>query len=105
VTAAVNDVTLFTFGRRLRCDCGAWVDLAVGHQQTCEDVEQVPQQDTMPRSMEQPIALVGDTTMTTQISGLKLGDQSEREQLVDIGMDIATQLAETLDIRTPASVD
>ena len=23
------DVTLFTFGRRIRCDCGAWVDLAV----------------------------------------------------------------------------
>ena len=65
---AEYDVTLFTFGRRIRCDCGAWVDLAVGHQQTSEDVEQVSQQATMPRSMEQPIALAGDTTMTTQIS-------------------------------------
>ena len=25
------DVTLFQFGRRIRCDCGAWVDLARGH--------------------------------------------------------------------------
>jgi putative protease len=25
------DVTLFQFGRRVRCDCGAWVDLASGH--------------------------------------------------------------------------
>ena len=35
------DVTLFTFGRRIRCDCGAWVDLAVGHQQASEDGTQV----------------------------------------------------------------
>ena len=26
------DVTLFQFGHRLRCDCGAWVDLASGHE-------------------------------------------------------------------------
>jgi hypothetical protein len=25
------DVTLFTFDRGIRCDCGAWVDLASGH--------------------------------------------------------------------------
>ena len=25
------DVTLFQFGRRIRCDCGQWVDLASGH--------------------------------------------------------------------------
>ena len=25
------DVTLFTFDRRIRCDCGAWVDLTSGH--------------------------------------------------------------------------
>ena len=25
------DVTLFQFGRRIRCDCGTWVDLASGH--------------------------------------------------------------------------
>ena len=25
------DVTLFQFGHRVRCDCGAWVDLARGH--------------------------------------------------------------------------
>lgn len=31
---AEYDVTLFTFGRRIRCDCGAWVDLAVGHEET-----------------------------------------------------------------------
>jgi hypothetical protein len=28
------DVTLFTFDRSIRCDCGASVDLDVGHQQT-----------------------------------------------------------------------
>jgi hypothetical protein len=65
---AEYDVTLFTFGRSIRCDCGAWVDLAVGHQQTSEDVEQASEQATMPRSMEQPIALMKDTTMTTQLS-------------------------------------
>jgi hypothetical protein len=31
------DVTLFTLDRSIRCDCGANVDLAVGHQQTSED--------------------------------------------------------------------
>ena len=30
---AEYDVTLFPFGRTIRCDCGASVDLAVGHQQ------------------------------------------------------------------------
>jgi putative protease len=25
------DVTLFQFGHRVRCDCGAWVDLHSGH--------------------------------------------------------------------------
>ncbi len=25
------DVTLFQFGHRVRCDCGAWVNLARGH--------------------------------------------------------------------------
>lgn len=34
---AEYDVTLFTFGRSIRCDCGACVDLAVGHQQISED--------------------------------------------------------------------
>ena len=43
---AEYDVTLFTFGRSIHCDCGAWVDLAVGHQQTSEDVEQVSQQES-----------------------------------------------------------
>ena len=37
---AEYDVTLFTFGRKIRCDCGAWVDLAVGHQQASEDGKQ-----------------------------------------------------------------
>ena len=27
------DVTLFTFDRRIRCDCGAWVDLTSGHRE------------------------------------------------------------------------
>jgi len=31
------DVTLFAFDRTIHCDCGAWVDLTVGHQQTSED--------------------------------------------------------------------
>jgi len=29
-------VTLFTFGRGLHCDCGAWVDLTVGHQESVQ---------------------------------------------------------------------
>ena len=64
---AEYDVTVFTFGRSIRCDCGAWVDLAVGHQQAGEDGEQAPQQATMPRATEQPIAHGGNTTMTTQL--------------------------------------
>jgi len=34
---AEYDVTLFTFDRRIRCDCGAWVDLSVGHQRTASE--------------------------------------------------------------------
>ena len=30
---AEYDVTLFAFGRRVRCDCGEWVDWSVGHRQ------------------------------------------------------------------------
>ena len=30
------DVTLFTFDRKIQCDCGAWVDVAVGHQQAAK---------------------------------------------------------------------
>jgi len=29
------DVTLFQFGHAVRCDCGAWVELAHGHLQVC----------------------------------------------------------------------
>lgn len=28
------DVTLFTFGRGFRCDCGAWVDMVAGHRES-----------------------------------------------------------------------
>jgi hypothetical protein len=49
---AEYDVTLFAFGRRLHCDCGARVDLAVGHQQT-EVAKQATRKVTMPRSEEQ----------------------------------------------------
>lgn len=43
------DVTLFEFGRRVQCDCGAWVDLARGHMlspqvQTKEGVEMAEQE-------------------------------------------------------------
>ena len=37
---AEYDVTLFPFGRTIRCDCGASVDLADGHQQTSQDGKQ-----------------------------------------------------------------
>jgi hypothetical protein len=47
------DVTLFTFDRRVRCDCGQWVDLAVGHQQTSEDGKQGPKNAVMPCSTEE----------------------------------------------------
>ena len=36
---AEYDVTLFTFGRSIQCECGAWVDMAAGHQQTSESTE------------------------------------------------------------------
>jgi len=35
------DVTLFTFDRKIQCDCGEWVDMAVGHQQLSEKGKQV----------------------------------------------------------------
>jgi hypothetical protein len=31
---AEYDVTLFVFDRRIRCDCGEWVDLSAGHRQS-----------------------------------------------------------------------
>ncbi len=31
---AEYDVTLFAFDRRIRCDCGEWVDLSAGHRQS-----------------------------------------------------------------------
>ena len=52
---AEYDVTLFTFGRRIRCDCGSWVDLAVGHQQTGEDAEQLSQQESATNGRQQPM--------------------------------------------------
>ena len=36
---AQYDVTLFTFDRAIRCDCGAWVDLSVGHREPGPDQE------------------------------------------------------------------
>jgi len=38
---AEYDVTLFTFGRSIQCECGAWVDMAAGHRQT-SDAKQQP---------------------------------------------------------------
>ncbi len=34
---AEYDVTLFTFDRSIRCDCGAIVNLRVGHEQKSDD--------------------------------------------------------------------
>jgi hypothetical protein len=31
------DVTLFEFDHKVYCDCGAWVDLTVGHRRVNED--------------------------------------------------------------------
>lgn len=50
---AEYDVTLFPFGRRIRCDCGAWVDLAVGHQQTNDGGQDAVRGARMPQSSEQ----------------------------------------------------
>ncbi|MFW6124857.1 MAG: hypothetical protein ACOC46_01805, partial [Pirellulales bacterium] len=33
------DATLFQFGHRVRCDCGAWVDLQTGHTQPARKEE------------------------------------------------------------------
>jgi len=43
------DVTLFTFDRKIQCDCGAWVDLAVGHQQAAKQGSQ----PTVTRSVDE----------------------------------------------------
>ena len=45
---AEYDVTLFEFGHRVRCDCGAWVDLAVGHRQFNESRESAPEHGDSP---------------------------------------------------------
>jgi putative transcriptional regulator len=45
VCGAEYDVTLFAFGRRIRCSCGAWVDLDVGHQETHGDIPSAAAQD------------------------------------------------------------
>ena len=50
---AEYDVTLFTFDRRIRCDCGEWVDLAVGHQQSSEDDKQPSKTEGIRCSIEQ----------------------------------------------------
>jgi hypothetical protein len=50
---AEYDVTLFPFDRKLHCDCGAWVDLAVGHQQSSEFAKQAPQEMTRHRCAEE----------------------------------------------------
>jgi hypothetical protein len=44
---AQYDVTLFAFGRCIRCDCGAWVDLDAGHRQAAnqENEFETPQRD------------------------------------------------------------
>jgi hypothetical protein len=39
---AEYDVTLFDFGRRVRCDCGAWVDLSTGHRESVSQSPQAP---------------------------------------------------------------
>jgi hypothetical protein len=62
------DVTLFTFGRRIRCDCGAWVDLAVGHQRPSERGTQLVQHATPHSTEQQHITSEGVTTMSTQIT-------------------------------------
>ncbi len=47
------DPPLFTLDCGIRCDCGANVDLAVGHQPTSENDRQVPQEATMYRTAKQ----------------------------------------------------
>ena len=50
---AEYDVTLFTFDRKINCDCGACVDLEVGHQQSAEVSKQASQQHMRPGSTDQ----------------------------------------------------
>lgn len=47
---AEYDVTLFTFGRSIRCDCGAWVDIKTGHEQKHEADSQPSQPCKLPHS-------------------------------------------------------
>lgn len=49
---AEYDVTLFTFGRGIRCDCGSWVDMNEGHKQKGENEKKgVP---AMPAKLFEP---------------------------------------------------
>jgi hypothetical protein len=49
---AEYDVTLFSFGRSIRCDCGEWVDLKTGHEQQNETEGNASQRTKMPRSTD-----------------------------------------------------
>lgn len=49
------DVTLFQFGHRVRCDCGAWVDLGRGHV-----LESPARTEEIPRMPEAEIGEVAD---------------------------------------------
>jgi hypothetical protein len=51
---AEYDVTLFTFDRALRCDCGAWVDSASGHTRSEPQDAAPDKEDEKPPDPHQP---------------------------------------------------
>jgi putative transcriptional regulator len=67
---AEYDVTLFTFGRCIRCDCGAWVDMKTGHEEKQEADSDASQPAKMPHSTSErgeksPSAKTGGTIMNS----------------------------------------
>ena len=73
------DVTLFQFGRRVRCHCGQWVDLDHGHVLTGPDKQK---EKEIIRMSEQPIGKVTHYFGKAQVAGilitegtLRIGDQ------------------------------
>jgi len=70
---AAFDVTLFQFGHRVRCDCGAWVDLGRGHVLAGPD----SQKETHKMS-EKAIGTVTHYFGKIQVAGIRISDGTLR---------------------------
>jgi translation initiation factor IF-2 len=67
------DVTLFQFGRRIRCECGAWVDMSRGHLVTDSDHHK----ETLGMS-EKAVGKVTHYFGKIQVAGIRITDGTLR---------------------------